>query len=436
MGNGSCPKEGPVVPGSRLVLRVGAVAGGGGCTARAPDNRVVFVRHALPGEQVVAAVTEVRSTYLRADAISILEASDDRVQPACPHAGPGRCGGCDFQHASLPAQRLLKAARIEEQLRRVARVDRAVVVERVEVPGLPDDGLGWRTRIRFAADRGGRLGFHRHRSHAIERISTCPIASAEVTAIGLCDRRWPGATCIEVAVPFDGGDPAIRVELSDGVGSRQIPVRPSSDPLSVPAVERGADRSSGVVTYEVEGHLFAVGPGVFWQAHRGAAACLTRAVLDGLAPEQGDRVADLYAGAGLFTVPLASAVGPSGSVVALERNPRACADAERNTAEFASVEVIRSTVDARSIGLYLGCSDLAVLDPPRRGAGPTVMAALASLRPPLRRLASVSCDPATFARDLRVLLDLGWSLRSLRAFDLFPMTEHVELVAVVEPASG
>ncbi len=154
-GNGSTPAV-------RMELTTGAIAAGGGCVARAEDGRVVFVRHSLPGERVVAQVTSETTSFLRADAVEVLEPSADRVPAPCPLAGPGRCGGCDFQHVAVPVQRTLKESLVAEQLRRVAGLDRVVTVE--EVAGSPD-GLGWRTRVRFAVDRAGRVGLHRHRSH-------------------------------------------------------------------------------------------------------------------------------------------------------------------------------------------------------------------------------------------------------------------------------
>ncbi|MGH9080372.1 MAG: class I SAM-dependent RNA methyltransferase, partial [Acidimicrobiales bacterium] len=149
-----------------------------------------------------------------------------------------------------------------------------------------------------------------------------------------------------------------------------------------------------------------------------------------------ERVVDLYAGAGLFTVGCARAVGPTGSVKAVERSARACADALRNCAEFGQVEVIRSEVTGPLVAEQVGRPDLVVLDPSRQGAGPAVMRAFTALRPPPRALAYVSCDPASLARDLRSLLDARWSIASLRAFDLFPMTAHVELVGILTPPSG
>lgn len=410
--------------GEPMELTTGAIAAGGGCVARAPDGRVVFVRHALPGERVTARVTAETVSFLRADAVEILDASPGRVAPPCPHAGPARCGGCDFQHVALPAQRALKSSLVSEQLRRVARIDREVEVE--EVDGAPD-GLGWRSRVRFAVDRSGRVGFHRHRSHQVEPVTTCPIATSAVNAAGVGAVRWPGARQLEVtAVPGDGS-PVVVVD--DGRSRLTDP--PRLDVRLI--VDRRSAPDTGRVTFTVLGHRFGVGPGVFWQGHSGAASLLSECVLEGLSPGSGERAADLYAGAGLFTVPLARAVGAAGSVVAMERSRRACADARRNTKGLRQVRIVPAAVTPATITHHLGRPDIVVLDPARAGAGPEVMAALAALDPPPRLVAYVACDAASFARDLRVALDARWSIRSLRAFDLFPMTEHVELVCVLEP---
>ncbi|HVE73527.1 MAG TPA: TRAM domain-containing protein [Mycobacteriales bacterium] len=398
-------------------LEVGAVAAGGACVARTPDGRVVFVRHTLPGERVRAEVTAETAHFLRADAVEVLTAAPDRVPPPCPYARPGRCGGCDFQHVALPAQRQLKANLVAEQLRRVAKIDVPVDVE----PALGEsDGLGYRTRLSLAVDAEGRPGLHRHRSHQLEHIEECLIAAPEVAAVGAQRLRWPGARAVEVA----GADGGQRVVAVTG------PLREMPDVDAGAVVGGRPVRVPHGVQHEVLDRSFQVAAGVFWQVHRGAAETLTRAVLTGLEPQPGERVVDLYAGAGLFAAFLGAAVGPQGQVTAVEGDARAAADAARNTADLPQVRIRTAAVDARLVA-KLGDVDLVVLDPPRAGAGLPVSRALAALRP--RRLAYVSCDPATFARDLRVFLDAGWSLESLRAFDLFPMTEHVELVAVLTP---
>ena len=185
--------------------------------------------------------------------------------------------------------------------------------------------------------------------------------------------------------------------------------------------------------FEVLGRRFEVSAGVFWQVHPGATDTLARTVLAGLKARPGDRVADLYSGAGLFAALVGEVVGPSGAVLAVERDRWACADAARNTADLPQVEVRKAAVTPAVVGRWLGTADLVILDPSREGAGRAVIAALAALDPGPRRMVYVSCDAASFARDLRVLLDASWALQSLQGFDLFPMTEHVELVAVLDP---
>jgi len=410
------------VIGESVELQVGAVAAGGSCVARAPDGRVVFVRHCLPGERVRAVVASATTSFLRADAVEVIEASPDRVERPCPYAGPGRCGGCDWQHVTVPAQRRLKAALVAEQLRRLAGVEQPVEVE--EVPGAPD-GLGWRTRVQFAVAPSGRVGLRRHRSHAVEPVDACLIASSDVEAVGVEARRWPGAAGVEVVaagaqrlVSVTSRDPARR-------GRTQVPVVDAGvvvdgRPVCLPHGIRHA----------VLGRSFEVAAGGFWQVHPGAATALAQAVLDGLDPQPGERALDLFSGAGLFAALVGERVGPAGSVLAVESDPRACADAARNTADLPHVRIRTAAVDAAEL-TRAGRPDLVVLDPPRAGAGLAVTHALAAMRP--RRLAYVACDPASFGRDLKVLLDVGWELSSLRGYDIFPMTEHVETVAVLTP---
>ncbi|MCW2598633.1 MAG: rRNA methyltransferase/RumA [Frankiales bacterium] len=393
-----------------MILTVGAVAAGGSCVARADDGRVVFVRHALPGETVRVEVRSSGSRFLRADAVEILTPSPDRVVPPCPFAGPGRCGGCDWQHASPSLQLELKAALVSEQLTRVARFAWDVAVEPVEPL------LHWRTRVQWAVSSSGTPGLHRHRSRDLELVSSCAIAAPGVeTPLG---HDWSGARSVE----------AFALE-------EQTVLTVEGRPRVLPAVDAGvvvagqAVRGPHGVRLSVGGRSFEVSAGRFWQVHPAAASVLSSAVLSGLEPRPGESVVDLYAGVGLFASLLGAAVGPSGSVTAVEGDARACADAARNTADQPWV-TIRTSLVTPSLVSSLRPS-LVVLDPPRAGAGLEVSSALASLRP--RALAYVSCDPATFARDLRVFLDAAWTVASLRAFDLYPQTEHVELVTVLHP---
>ncbi len=196
--------------GAGPTLRVGPVAHGGHCVAR-HEGRVVFVRHALPGELVRVALTDARpeARFWRADAVEVLEPSSDRVPSPWPEAGPGGVGGGELGHVALPAQRAWKAAVVAEQLRRIAGLDLAVSVE--AAPG-EADGLGWRTRLELVADAEGRAGMHRYRSHDVLALAAMPLATAEMDVDALLARRWPPGSRITAVAPVGGDRPLVLVD--------------------------------------------------------------------------------------------------------------------------------------------------------------------------------------------------------------------------------
>ncbi len=422
--------------GDLLDLTVGEAVHGGWCVARQDDGAggVVFLRHALPGERVRAIVTQTTSKLARADAVEIITPAPDRVSPPCPHARPGGCGGCDWQHASMPAQRELKALVIRQQLRRIAGIDTDVTVE--PLPG-DEAGLGWRTRVKFAVRPDGATGLRKHRSHELIEVGTCPIAHPLVTAAGVTRRRWPGARSVEVAAVPASGERA--VIISGAPGSREAVAQIDAD--SVLSAGRGtgmaALRGHGYLTQHAAGRDWRVGAASFWQVHPGAADTLTAAVLDVLRPQPGDVALDLYCGAGLFAGVLADAVGPSGTVIAVEQDAGAVRDARHNLRGTPWARVHKGDAAAVLGRAGLSGATLAVLDPPRTGAARPVIDALSGpgeaggTDASLRRIAYVSCDPATLARDISVLGKSGWVLETLRAFDAFPMTHHVECLAAL-----
>ncbi|MDX6299050.1 MAG: hypothetical protein QOF53_264, partial [Nocardioidaceae bacterium] len=186
--------------GERYDVRADRVAHGGFVVAR-HRGLAVFVRHALPGERVLVEVTEGHEgdRFVRADAVEVLEPSPDRVERPCPFSGPDRCGGCDFQHVSLPAQRALKAAVVEEQLQRLAGL--AVTVQVEPVPG-DVDGLGWRTRVQWAVARDGTPGLRKHRSHDVVAVTHCPIADPRLPEV--LGSSWPDASGVKSIVSSTG----------------------------------------------------------------------------------------------------------------------------------------------------------------------------------------------------------------------------------------
>jgi tRNA/tmRNA/rRNA uracil-C5-methylase (TrmA/RlmC/RlmD family) len=350
--------------GERFEAVVGPVAHGGHCVVRLdpPEARVVFVRHAIPGERVVLEITEGTDgdRFWRGDAVEVLESSPDRVTPPCPYAGPGLCGGCDFQHVAVPAQRALKTAVVREQLSRLAGLTWDGEVE--AVPG-DVDGLHWRTRQRYVALPDGGRAMRKHRSHDLVPVDTCLLEAPE---------------------PSD---------------------------------------------HTVHGRHFEVADEGFWQVHPGAPRILVDTVLGMLAPQPGEKALDLYAGVGLFSRFLLDAVGERGRVVAVEGDRAASALSVRNCP---GIKARAGSVEDVLVADFDEPFDLVVLDPPREGARRAVVEQVVDRAP--RAIAYVACDPAALARDLATFAEHGYLLRELRGFDLFPMTHHVECVALLTRA--
>ena len=378
-----------------LDLHVGAVAHGGHCVARVPVDdgreRVVFVRHALPGERVHAVVTDDRGgAFCRADAIAVLEPAPGRVEPPCPWARAGGCGGCDWQHADGPTQRALKTAVLREQLQRLAGIERDVDVEE-----LPGGLLGWRHRVRLAVDGEGRPGLRAHRSHDVLPIADCPLVPAGELPPVLEQRFTPGDE-IEVAIDADGGRH-----------------------LHAAVVQRAAGRE------------WRLSAGTFWQVHPALAQTLADVVAEWAQAPAGGLAWDLYGGVGLFAAVLAGQVGPDGEVRVVESDRQAVSDGRAALADLEQVHWTVGRVE-HVLASLPGRPDVVVADPPRRGLGRATVAALCARTP--SRIMHVACDPAALARDVALFATHGYDLAALRAFDAFPMTHHMECVALFQPS--
>ncbi|PIE99422.1 MAG: tRNA/tmRNA/rRNA uracil-C5-methylase [Propionibacterium sp.] len=355
------------------------IAHGGVCVGRI-GGRVVFVRGGIPGERVMLNITDTsKKSYWRGEVIEVLTASADRIIPACAVAD--RCGGCDYQHISLTRQRELKTQVIAEQLSRLAGVDYEIEVEDVGIP------LGWRTRMRYHRGPGG-YGLLASRSREVVNL--------------------PAKGCL-IAHP-KGRD--LAAFSSD------------KDTLKVTIADSGIaiNGNPKVVTEQVLGREYIVSSEGFWQVHPKAAEVLVTAVLQGLEPKPGETALDLYCGVGLFAGFLTDA---GTKVVGIESDKTAIGFARKNIpgAKFRIGDV------AKVLQQQKLSADLVVLDPPRSGAGKKVVNELLKIRP--RRIAYVACDPAGLARDLKLFLASDYKILEIRAFDLFPMTHHVECVALL-----
>jgi tRNA/tmRNA/rRNA uracil-C5-methylase (TrmA/RlmC/RlmD family) len=398
-----------------ITLTVGPIAHGGHCVAR-HDGRVIFVRHALPGEQVVVRLTEAEPSarFWRADAVQVLEASPDRVPHPWPEAGPGGVGGAELGHVHLVAQREWKLVVLRDAFERFARVEFPGAVS--AAPGDEErKGLGYRTRVTAIADAEGRAAMRLFRSHDLRALTAMPLATAAAEE-ALLGQRFPGGSRISVVDP-SAGDVFVAVD-----GDRWHAGRRDTR-------ENAARRVRETVVAGDSEHSMVVDATGFWQVHTEAPSLLASRVKE-LAGTGGAAV-DLYAGAGLLTAALADSFE---RVVSVESEANAVRAARRNLAGAGHVTVTEGDV-RRSLrsGLgehSVGQPDAVVLDPPRSGAGRETLEALAALD--AQRVVYVACDPVALARDTALLAGHGYGLTRAEAWDLFPMTHHVETIAVFE----
>ena len=393
-------KSSTLKTGDLVQVTIEKVAHGGHFIAR-HDGAVIFVRHAIPGENCTIQITSTGSSFNRADVVSVETPSEFRVVAPCSFAHRNGCGGCDFQHISVDHQRQLKSDVITEQFSRIAKIDLRVEVEEV------GESTHWRTRAIATTDRNGKLGFFKSRSHSIAPVTDCIICVEGMNFAEIAGRELKGDVRVEIS--------------SSNTGERSIALAPTRGEEKARLTEGPA-----VLHENVAGRTLEVSQESFWQSHKKAPEVLTQAVLEFAKIKTGEHVLDLYGGVGLFSAAILDAVGPTGHVDLIEGSRVATADASRNFAGNSNITI--ATGDVAKLLPRITAADVVVLDPPRDGAGKDAVAHIARLAP--RAIVYVACDPAALARDTGYLSDNGYSLVKVRAFDLFPMTHHIECVAL------
>ncbi|MGC1740232.1 MAG: TRAM domain-containing protein [Mycobacterium sp.] len=387
-----------------LTLTVGAPANGGSCVAR-HDGRVVFVRYALPGERVRVRVTADRGSYWHAEAIEVIEPSDDRTASLCPIAGVDGSGCCDLAFVDPAAARALKAEVVSNQLARLGSYEWREAVRPLSATG----PTGWRTRIRLDVGADGHAGFHRYRSDELVADLNCGQLPAGMID-GLAHTEWPPGAHVHVVVDDDGQRHVARTVRHGRRSSTDV-------------VEGG---SQGV--HRAGRHSWQVPLTTFWQAHRDAARTYSELVSDWAQPSPGMTAWDLYGGVGVFAAALGDAVGDSGQVVSVDSSRAASRAARATLADLPQLSVITDSV-RRALTAQRGGADVAVLDPPRAGAGREVIELLAAAEVP--RVVHIGCEAASFARDIGLYQRHGYAVNKIRVFDSFPLTHHVECVALL-----
>jgi tRNA/tmRNA/rRNA uracil-C5-methylase (TrmA/RlmC/RlmD family) len=394
---------------TELTLTAGPPANGGSCVAR-HEGRVVFVRYALPGETVKVRVVGDHGKYWHADVVEVIEPSPDRIDSLCPIAGVEGAGCCDMAFAEPEATRRLKGAVVANQLARLGgyqwRDEDTAAAEAVGDVG----ATGWRTRVRLDTSGEGRAGFHRYHSSELVTELNCAQLPAGMLD-GLNEWVWPPGAQLHVAVD-DNGDRHI-VQSGPRTGRKTTTQVVDGN---YEAVQRVGER------------VWRVPVTAFWQAHRDAARVYSELVSGWAQLDTGMTAWDLYGGAGIFAAVLAQAVGERGRVVTVDTSRGASRSARAALADFGWVSVVTDSV-RRALSLQAERADVAVLDPPRSGAGREVIDLLAAAEVP--RVVHIGCEAASFARDVGLYLGHGYTVEDLRVFDSFPLTHHVECVAVL-----
>ncbi len=394
---GETGRGGGLREGAEVLVRVERILPGGVGLAYA-EGRTLFVSLAAPGDLARVRVDSVRGRLAFCSVAEVLEPSPARVEPPCPYFG--RCGGCDFQQLSYAAQLEAKSEIIRDCLRRVAHTEPP---DEITVEPSPEVWR-YRSRARWQHDPRRRLlGYYERGSHRVCDVADCPVAAPPVAERLVRLRGMMSEGTLPQAAEFEA------VAGDEGVALAP-PVEPED--------EREQVRRIGGETYRFDA-------GCFFQINHALLAPLVEEGLRGTAG--GGTALDLYSGVGLFTLPLARRFQ---RVVAVEGNPASAEYARRNLSD---ASLANARVETSAVGGWLerhaedlGRADFVLLDPPRAGAEPEAVRGIVSLEP--AHVSYVSCDPATLARDLRTLLDAGFRIDTVRAFDMFPQTHHVETV--------
>jgi len=401
-------EEAPSWP-EELTLTAGPPANGGSCVAR-HEGRVVFVRYALPGETVKVRVVGDHGSYWHADVVEVIEPSPDRVDSLCPIAGVDGAGCCDLAFAHPEATRRLKGAVVANQLARLGGYQWLDEDSAVAEPVGDGEATGWRTRVRLDTTAEGTAGFHRY--HSSELVTELDCAQLPAGMLdGLNDWRWPPGAQLHVVVDDDGERHIVQSGPRTGRKTTTLVVEGRYE-----AVQRVGNR------------IWRVPVTAFWQSHRDAAAVYSELVAGWAQLDPGMTAWDLYGGAGVFAAVLAQGVGERGKVVTVDTSRGASRSARAALADLGWVSVVTDSV-RRALSTQTERADVAVLDPPRSGAGREVIDMLAAAQVP--RVIHIGCEAASFARDIGLYLGAGYSVEDLRVFDSFPLTHHVECVAVL-----
>ncbi|MBP1326181.1 tRNA/tmRNA/rRNA uracil-C5-methylase (TrmA/RlmC/RlmD family) [Leucobacter exalbidus] len=430
------PQNTALTIGDVVELQITGIAHGGVSVAR-HEGRVVFVADAIPGETVRALVTDAKKkSFARATTIEVLEASEHRrdhiwAEASIERAPEDRVGGAEFGHIALAHQRSLKGDVLVDAMQRFGGIEADALATKFSgVEAAPGDdelnGLGYRSRVRLHVDETtGQVGPYAVRSRRVVDVENLPLANTQVGQVAPLGEIMNGVDTVDVVAP-SADDPRMLLRMEG---------------------EKTRAGEKDIVRELVGDREFIVRAGGFWQVHREAPEMLFNAVRDAISTlivdgsfTSGAANLDLYGGSGLLAAAMGEAAGRTLKVTTVEFDEGATDDAAENLAEYVGALAVTARVDRYLSELLAAAPSVRerlkrgtiVLDPPRSGAGGGVIAQLVKLAP--ANLVYVACDPVALARDTKSLIEAGYELTSLRAFDIFPHTHHFESIAVFQRA--
>ena len=390
-------------PPERVTVQLDDIAFEGGALAH-DGPRIVFAEYGIPGETVSVDLLRSRAGVAMGRVVAVLKSSPDRVDAPCPYFGA--CGGCQWQHITYPRQLTFKEHIVREQLRRIGRFINPPVSPAVAA----ENPWGYRNHLRFTAKRRGEVGFVQRGSHRFLRVDHCLIADDHV------NDALPGlqGKC--------GGMHQLTFRV--GVNTDEMLVHPD-----LKAIEPSIESGQRFYHEEILGRRFRISGASFFQTNTAQTERLVGLVRDGLDLGENETLVDAYAGVGTFAVILAPLVH---RVVAIEESAAAVDDAMVNIAGMPNIQYYKGKVE-ELLPQISEPADVLILDPPRQGCDAKALEAVIQMAP--NRIAYVSCDPSTLARDLRILVDGGFELREVTPVDMFPQTYHIECVATLRRSS-
>ena len=401
-------------------LILDSFAYGGEAFGRSEEGRATFVPFALPGEKVRIQLVEEKRGFARGQLLEVLEASPERTQPRCPHFGD--CGGCHYQNIPYGKQLQAKAGILRDQLQRIGNLEDPPVRSTIPSP----NPWNYRNHVQFHFTDEGEFGF----------VNVRTVSGQGVIPISEC--HLPAESLLELwnQLEIDSIPGLDRVGLRLGTADDRMVLLESSDPepvemeldLPVSVVYRGPGGTLVLggddhIIIDVLGRSFRVSSGSFFQVNTPMAEEMVTHLLENLDLNIQDVLVDAYCGVGLFSAFLAPRVA---RLIGIEAHPEPCEDFVVNLDEFENVELYESPVEDTLVDLEIK-SDILVVDPPRAGLGRRTLEGIQAFNP--HTIAYISCDPATLGRDARYLTEMGYRLRKITPFDLFPQTYHIESIS-------